>query len=139
MCFFFRTLPINNKDMKKLTLSILLTLSLFVFFPVYAEDVKIVIPTTMDTNYALYPVSTGVYLRFDTRDGTIIGIVPSKPKTNRILNSQALAKDNKAGRFQLYPTDNVWELLLFDSTTGDVWLLKWSDKKDILIKIHIED
>lgn len=77
---------------------------------------------------------TGVYLRLDTKDGSIISNVPSKPKTNRILNSQPLAKDNKAGRFQLYPTDNICDWLLFDSTTGDFGLLKWSDKKDILIK-----
>lgn len=107
-------------------------------FGLWAEDISVVIPTTKDTNYVLYPVSTGVFLRLDTRDGTIIGIAPTKPEKSRILNSNPLASDNKTGRFQLYPTENSWEWILFDTTTGEVWLLRWSAKKDVLTKINIE-
>ncbi|MDE6587352.1 MAG: hypothetical protein K2K40_03335 [Paramuribaculum sp.] len=110
-----------------------------VAFCLWAEDVRVVIPTSVDTNYALYPVSTGIFLRLDTRDGTIIGIAPTNPKKSRILNSHPLASDNKTGRFELYPTDNSWEWILFDSTTGDVWLLKWSADNDILTKIDFKE
>ena len=110
-----------------------------VAFCLWAEDVRVVIPISEDTNYALYPVSTGIFLRLDTRDGTIIGIAPTNPKKSRILNSHPLASDNKTGRFELYPTDNSWEWILFDSTTGDVWLLKWSADNDILTKIDFKE
>lgn len=120
---------------KRILISIVLSI---ITFGLWAEDISVVIPTTKDTNYVLYPVSTGVFLRLDTRDGTIIGIAPTKPEKSRILNSNPLASDNKTGRFQLYPTENSWEGILFDTTTGEVWLLRWSAKKDVLTKINIE-
>lgn len=120
---------------KRILISIVLSI---ITFGLWAEDISVVIPTTKDTNYVLYPVSTGVFLRLDTRDGTIIGIAPTKPEKSRILNSNPLASDNKTGRFQLYPTENSWEWILFDTTTGEVWLLRWSAKKDVLTKINIK-
>lgn len=120
---------------KRILISIVLSI---ITFCLWAEDISVVIPTTNDTNYVLYPVSTGVFLRLDTRDGTIIGIAPTKPEKSRILNSNPLASDNKTGRFQLYPTENSWEWILFDTTTVEVWLLRWSAKKDVLTKINIE-
>ena len=120
---------------KRILISIVLSI---ITFCLWAEDISVVIPTTKDTNYVLYPVSTGVFLRLDTRDGTIIGIAPTKPEKSRILNSNPLASDNKTGRFQLYPTENSWEWIMFDTTTGEVWLLRWSAKKDVLTKINIE-
>ena len=120
---------------KRILISIVLSI---ITFCLWAEDISVVIPTTKDTNYVLYPVSTGVFLRLDTRDGTILGIAPTKPEKSRILNSNPLASDNKTGRFQLYPTENSWEWILFDTTTGEVWLLRWSAKKDVLTKINIE-
>lgn len=120
--------------MKRITISILLSV---ITFCLWAEDVRVVISTPKDTNYVLYPASTGVFLRLDTRDGTITGIVPTNPEKNRILNKDPLASDNKPGRFELYPTDNSWEWLLFDTFTGDIRLLRWSSKNDILTKINV--
>ena len=122
-------------NMNRIILFIIITI--FSFGSSRAEDVKVVIPTLTESNYALYQVQTGKFLRLDTRNGTIITIEPSNPNKNRILNSEPLTTDFKVGRFQLYPTDIYWKWLLFDSTTGDMWLLKWSDKKDILTKIEI--
>lgn len=120
---------------KRILISIVLSI---VTFGLWAEGINVVIPTTKDTNYVLYPVSTGVFLRLDTKDGTIIGIVPTNPEKSRILNSNPLASDNKPGRFELYPTENSWEWILFDTTTGEVWLLRWSAKTDILTKINVQ-
>ena len=115
----------------------LLLLFIFTFSAMHAENVKVVIPTNKSTNYALYPAETGVFLRLDTRDGTIQAIVPSDSKKNRVLNSQPLVSDNKPGRFELYHTDNIWEWLLFDTETGEMWILKWSAKQNILSKLSI--
>ena len=85
--------------MKKLI--VLLTICCLSFAAIHAEDdVKVVVPTSKSTNYALYPTITGVFLRLDTRDGTIQGIVPSNPKKNLVINAEPLALDKKPGRFE---------------------------------------
>ena len=120
--------------MKKLI--VLLTMCSLSFAAIHAEDdVKVVVPTSKNTNYALYPAITGVFLRLDTRDGTIQGIVPSNPKKNRVINAEPLAIDKKPGRFELYPTDSSWVWLLFDSETGNMWKVNWSAKSNVLSKI----
>lgn len=117
-------------------LIILLTMCCLSYAALYAQDeVKVVIPTTKCTNYALYPASTGVFLKLDTRDGTILAVVPSNVKKNRVLNAQPLAENAKPGRFELYPTDNSWIWLLFDTETGEMWSLKWSDNSNPLSKL----
>ncbi|MDE7465873.1 MAG: hypothetical protein K2M59_05535 [Muribaculaceae bacterium] len=115
----------------------LLLLFIFSFSVIHAENVRVIIPTNKSTNYALYSAETGVFLRLDTRDGTIQAIVPSNSKKNRVLNSQPLVSNNDSGRFELYPTDNIWEWLLFDNVTGEMWTLKWSSRHNILSKISI--
>ena len=119
---------------------VLVTICCLSFAAIYAEDdVKVVIPTNKSTNYALYPVITGIVLRLDTRDGTILAVVPSNPKKNRVLNAEPLALDKTPGRFELYPTDSSWVWLLFDTETGEMWNLKWSDKSNLLSKIPINE
>lgn len=119
---------------------VLVTICCLSFAAIYAEDdVKVVIPTNKSTNYALYPVITGVVLRLDTRDGTILAVVPSNPKKNRVLNAEPLALDKTPGRFELYPTDSSWVWLLFDTETGEMWNLKWSDKSNQLSKVPINE
>ena len=124
--------------MKKLI--ILLTMCCLSYAAIYAEDdVKVVIPTNKSANYALYPAITGVFLRLDTRDGTILAVVPSNPQKNRVLNAEPLALDKTPGRFELYPTDSSWVWLLFDTETGEMWNLKWSDKSNQLSKVPINE
>ncbi len=119
---------------------VLVTICCLSFAAIYAEDdVKVVIPTNKSTNYALYPVITGIVLRLDTRDGTILAVVPSNPKKNRVLNAEPLALDKTPGRFELYPTDSSWVWLLFDTETGEMWNLKWSDKSNQLSKVPINE
>ncbi len=124
--------------MKKLI--ILLTMCCLSYAAIYAEDdVKVVIPTNKSTNYALYPAITGVFLRLDTRDGTILAVLPSNPQKNRVLNAEPLVLDKIPGRFELYPTDSSWVWLLFDTDTGDMWQLRWSEKKNTLSKIPVKE
>ncbi len=76
-------------------------------------------------------------MRLDTRDGTIQAIVPSNPKKNRVINAEPLALDKKPERFELYPTDNSWVWLLFDSETGkkEEDKVNWSAKSNVLSRI----
>ena len=119
---------------------VLLTICCLSFATVNADDdVKVVISTSKSTNYVLYPAITGVFLRLDTRDGTIQAIVPSNPKKNRVLNAEPLALDKKPGRFEMYPTDSSWVWVLFDSETGNMWNVKWRTKSDVLSKIPVTE
>lgn len=54
---------------------------------------------------------------------------------NRVLNAEPLAVNTKPGRFELYPIDSSWIWLLFDTETGEMWKLKWSDKSNALAKL----
>ena len=133
-------LIINMKDMRKKRFILFLAICFLSFAAIHAEDdVKVVIPTSKSTNYALYPATTGVFLKLDTRDGTIQAIFPSNPKKNRVINAEPLALDKTPGRFELYPTDSSWVWLLFDTETGEMWSLKWSDKSNPLSKIPINE
>ena len=118
----------------------MLTICCLSFATVSADDdVKVVISTSKSTNHVLYPAITGVFLRLDTRDGTIQAIVPSNPKKNRVLNAEPLALDKKPGRFEMYPTDSSWVWVLFDSETGNMWNVNWSAKSDVLSKIPVTE
>ena len=130
--------PTNIFIMKRFI--VLLTICCLSFATVNADDdVKVVISTSKSTNYVLYPAITGVFLRLDTRDGTIQAIVPSNPKKNRVLNAEPLALDKKPGRFEMYPTDSSWVWVLFDSETGNMWNVNWSAKSDVLSKIPVTE
>ena len=98
----------------------------------YVKDV--VVPVATNSNFAFYPVYTGVFLRLDTRDGKVDAIVPTKPAKNRALTSALVSSPGSAGRFELYPTDNMWEWVLTDKTTGEMWLLRWDSKKEDILK-----
>ena len=117
----------------------LFLLTIISFSAVHAENVNMLVPAAKSVNYALYPAATGVFLQLDTRDGTIQAIVPSDIRKNRVLNSQPLVSDNTPGRFELYPTDDIWKWLLFDTTTGEMWILEWAAKHNILSKIPVAE
>ena len=48
------------------------------------------------------------------------------------LNDISLAFDGMetAGRFKLHPTDNMYNFLLLDTHTGNVWQAQWSQNPD---------
>ncbi len=113
----------------------MLLLTLSAVCSIKADDVTTVVPVTTNSNFAFYPAITGVFLRLDTRDGKIDAIVPAKPSKNRALTSALVSSLGSAGRFELYPTDDSWEWVLADKTTGEMWLLKWNAKNDVLTKV----
>lgn len=94
------------------------------FSSVCAEDVKVLISTSTDSNYALYRSSTGMFISLDTRYTTIDAIEsPPSKKKSKVLNSEPLTSDAKAVCFELYLTDISWKMVLVGKTTGDMGLL----------------
>ena len=49
-----------------------------------------------------------------------------------VLNDISLAFDGMetAGRFKLHPTDNIYNFILLDTQTGNVWQAQWSQNPD---------
>jgi len=71
-------------------------------------------------------------LRLDTRDGRIWQ-VQWGDKDHRFiepLNVDALITGGKAGRFTLYPTNNIYTFILLDQETGDAWHVQWGKVAD---------
>lgn len=118
--------------MKKIAM--LLVFALMSLSAVCADGVKVVVPTTKSTNYALYPSRWGEFLRLDTRTGKIDEIVPTRPSKSKSLNSKSLVENDKPGRFELYPTNFSEEWLLFDTETGDIWSVKLNKKGSAILQ-----
>ncbi len=83
--------------------------------------------------YQLYPTQNyWTFIKLDTRNGKMWQIHFSiKENENRgqlILNSSPLVftTDEIKGRFALYPTQNMYNFLLLDKISGDLWQVQWS-------------
>ena len=82
--------------------------------------------------YKLYPTSDSFYfLKLDTRTGAIAQIewsfrVKSCRETRVSAAPVPLSEEAPNGRFELYPTQNVFAFLLQDKVGGETWLLQWN-------------
>jgi len=89
--------------------------------------------------YKLYPTnSMWIFLKLDTATGKIWMVQWSNnsSKFERFeapLNRDRLASflDNDInGRFELYPTQNIYNFILIDQTDGRTWQVQWSNKPE---------
>lgn len=89
----------------------------------------------LDINrYKLYPTQNKwTFLELDTQTGRIWQVQYSvegpeyRFKSN--LNIWSLLKDNDlqvSGRFELYPTQNIYTFVLLDKISGRTWQVQWS-------------
>ena len=85
--------------------------------------------------YKLYPTeNTWNFLELDTRTGRVWQVQYVINGDNRIKEKIVWSQldwdidEDSApdGRFALYPTQNKWNFLLVDQTTGDVWQRQWT-------------
>ncbi|GHV01157.1 hypothetical protein FACS1894159_08480 [Bacteroidia bacterium] len=88
--------------------------------------------TRSEEYYKLYP-TTNIWtsIKLDTRTGKLWQVQFSIGDDNRFqtsINSTDLTSglDTKAGRFELYPTQNIHNFLLLDRATGRLWQAQWS-------------
>ncbi|MGL4806472.1 MAG: hypothetical protein ACRC26_09010, partial [Bacteroidales bacterium] len=76
------------------------------------------------SNYKLYPTQNiWIFLKLDTRNGRIWQVqfyVGSEDRNfQSIINSEFLCDGiGKSSRFELYPTDNLYNFLLLDKESG---------------------
>ena len=103
----------------------------------------IALHTKSEENYKMYPTENiWTFLKLDTRTGKVWQVQYS---VNSDTHGQVIVSDtdltlgtnDKAGRFELYPTQNMYNFLLLDKSTGMVAQIQWSMNADNrgLIKI----
>ncbi len=87
--------------------------------------------------YKLYPTENmWNFLKLDTRTGRIwqvqFSVDGDKSRFEVVLNDRDLIWDGKYfinGRFELYPTKNMYNFILLDRITGDTYQVQWSLKE----------
>lgn len=91
--------------------------------------------------YKLYPTeNTWNLLELDTRTGRIWQVQYVVNSSNRfkdqivwsMLDYDIDEDTAPDGRFELYPTHNMYNFLLVDQLTGRVWQIQWSTDEDAL-------
>lgn len=71
------------------------------------------------------------YLKLNTRNGKIWQVQISLEEENRfetVLNTVPLIKPSEEynHRFALYPSGNIYNFVLLDKETGNIWQVQWS-------------
>jgi len=96
-----------------------------------------------DNRYSLYKTKNMyTFLKLDTRTGQIWQVHWSidEDKSDRIvlpLSTEKLSLDTKDGRFDLFPTNNIYTFILLDTIDGKTWQVQWSveEKNRLVIPI----
>ncbi len=98
-----------------------------------------------EDNYKLYPTKNiWTFLKLDTRTGKIwqvqYTIEGDEYRFQTILNEYDLSYDDntQVDRFELYPTENIYNFLLLDKKDGRVWQVQWSQEKDKRMILNID-
>lgn len=86
-----------------------------------------------DMAYKLYPTEN-IYtvLKLNTRNGEVyqvqIGMNNSAVRKEVAINYTGLVSQNEErdGRFELMKTGNMYNFVMLDRISGDVWQLQWS-------------
>lgn len=92
--------------------------------------------TRSEENFKLYPTENmWIFLKLDTRTGKIWQVqysVNSDSYGEEIVNDWDLTNgsNEKAGRFELYPTQNMYNFILLDKKEGFVAQVQWSMNAD---------
>lgn len=92
--------------------------------------------TRSEENYKLYPTENmWTFLKLDTRTGKVWQVQYSVNSDNygEVVVSDwdlTYGENDKAGRFELYPTQNMYNFLLLDKKDGIVVQIQWSMNAD---------
>jgi hypothetical protein len=87
--------------------------------------------------YQLFPTpNIWTYIKLDTRNGKMwqvhFSISTDEFEGQVDLNSISLVSELEEikGRFTLYKTENIYNLLLLDQIDGRVWQVQWNNDKE---------
>lgn len=92
--------------------------------------------TNTTLRYKLYPTfNMWTYLKLDTQTGRVSMLqfsVNGKENEGEIYVGIPLevyvGNEAKNGRYELYPTSNMWTFLMIDQFNGNTYHIQWSNK-----------
>lgn len=91
----------------------------------------------MDENRGRYKIykTDNIYnmLKLDTATGWIEQVqwsLDSNKEFSIALNPQILSYKGKIGTFELFPTNNIYQFILLDTTDGRVWHVQWGTESE---------
>lgn len=126
--------------MKKHVLTIVL---LLLSFSTFAADSVVKVeydpPQRVEAKFRLFKTeNTWNFLELDTQTGKVWQVqFAVDADANRVkipINTEALAKEGKAGRFTLYPTKNMYNFILLDQENGKSWQVQFAMDSNQMIK-----
>lgn len=121
--------------MKKLLLSILFVIALSMTNCTQTTSVPQEQNTTTQQEinlYKLYPTNNmWTFIKLDTRNGKMwqvqFSVKGDDYRFESPLNTIPLISNGEIpGRFELYPTQNMYNFLLLDGIEGKTWQVQWS-------------
>lgn len=92
----------------------------------------------------MYPTSNiWTFIKLDTRNGKMwqvqFSIEDDEYRFECPLNLHSLVHgDETSGRFELYPTQNIYNFILLDGVTGKTWQVQWSTEPEKQAVIPIQ-
>lgn len=102
------------------------------------------VPTSEIVRFKLFPTQNmWTFIKLDTQTGQMwqvqYNIDHDNGRFEYYLNPTFLiTDDNKVnGRFELYPTQNIYNFILLDQINGNLWQVQWSfdDRKRFVLPI----
>ena len=95
--------------------------------------------------YELYSTQNiWTFLKLDTRTGRIWQVqysLESGKQGEWVLNDRSLTQNSEGGngRFELYPTSNIFNFILLDHSNGKTYQVQWSQKEELRMVVPITD
>lgn len=103
------------------------------------------IQTNEVERFKLFPTQNmWTFIKLDTQTGQMwqvqYSLKSEKERFEYDLNSHSLVTNGKKvnGRFELYPTQNIYNFILLDRIDGQVWQVQWSFDAENRLIVPVE-
>lgn len=103
------------------------------------------IQTNEVERFKLFPTQNmWTFIKLDTQTGQMwqvqYSLKSEKERFEYNLNSHSLVTNGKKvnGRFELYPTQNIYNFILLDRIDGQVWQVQWSFDAENRLIVPVE-
>ena len=125
--------------MKRNLITLIFVLFTVVSFAQSQEKSNTVLQKKVSENaiYQLFPTpNVWTFIKLDTRNGKMwqvhFSVSAEKLTGQLVLNSNSLVneEDEIKGRFTLYKTENIYNLILLDQIDGRVWQVQWNNEQE---------
>lgn len=98
--------------------------------------------TTDIATYKMYPTENmWTFLKLNTKTGEVWqvqwGFEYDERFTTKVSGAQAWNDEAVNGRFELYPTTNMYNFILLDRVDGDTYQVQWSMEAENRIAVPI--